>query len=402
MLNRVDLRVIGAKGRKPGEASAGLVLPAQIDSVNMIAKAVHVPMAFAPIPVPPEATGIEVFIDRRGVVAKKDNFLFSLFVDTSLDGGNTWGGCHVDESNGQVPMSISMGDAITTGLHEGDDAGQTVTLPPDQGAGRLVRISAGAKAAVDVGVYYQILTDPLPPRQLLKDVHHSVAYDAISATQSYVGVSSKSWTHTNSGTTNLFAAISESSIQPNPGFVTPTATYAGSAMTTAIAATNASFVSVSTGEAKLFGKTNPTTGAQTAALAWSGNTATGGAISLTYTGVDQTAPIGNTNTVSSSGSNNTTPAISSATGNMVVDTIVIEVGASALSSSQTLRYSASNRRGCQDAAGAASVSMGWSWTTSEQYVWVGGELLIASTATRPVKMAGESGGFAGTGGGFAG
>lgn len=397
MFNRVDLRVIGAKGPKPGESSAGLVLPAQIDSVNMIAKALHVPMAFAPIAMPPEATGISVSLDRRGVVAKKDHHLFSLFVDISLDGGTTWGGAHVDQSAGQVPMCFSMGDAITTGLDEGADASQTVTLPPDQGSGRLVRISAGAKAAVDVGVYYQILTDPIERRQLLKDVHHSVAFDAASGVKLATAVTSTNWTHTNVGTSNLFASVGVAFTATIVHYTNPTCTYNSVSMGVAVSQTNATFAaSVNEGQAKCFGKINPTTGTQTVVITWTDTIIRSVSGSQTYTGVNQTTAIGNTATGSNVGADatdNGNPSVSSATGNMVADAMVVDINAGTIVAGQTSRWKngatvSNHGGGGQDAAGAASVTMGWSWPTAKQYATAAFEILAAAAATSKVPVIG--------------
>src|SRR5690348_14565737 len=94
----------------------------------------------------------------------------------------------------------------------------------------------------------------------------SVAFDAVgpsSSGQSYLAVASTSWTHTPVGTPTAVAIGECAFALPAGG---STATYGGTSMT-------AAGISPQSGNndfCRIWGLANPTSGAQTVALAWSG------------------------------------------------------------------------------------------------------------------------------------
>lgn len=211
----------------------------------------------------------------------------------------------------------------------------------------------------------------------------SVAFDAASTTQTYSGVSSKSWTHTNVGTTNLCGSVGVGTVILTANFSSPTCTWGGAAMTASVSHEGVGFNLVR-GEAKRFHKANPATGAQTVAVTWATGSAFGESGSQTYTGVDQATPLGNTATADGTGTDNGSPTVASATGNMVVDDLITDNGTNFLVGGQTERFNQSAgvtyNGGGQEATGAASVTMGWSWTGSDQWTWCGCELVAAGGA----------------------
>jgi hypothetical protein len=114
---------------------------------------------------------------------------------------------------------------------------------------------------------------------------------------------------------------------------------------------------------------NPATGAQTVALTLNLSGIAGDCCTVSYTGVNQTTASGTpvTDSINNTTITSSTCTVSSNTGDMVGDVIQLSSGISGNSGNQTSRYTgtangAGYPNGAQDAAGAASVSMMYSWT----------------------------------------
>lgn len=115
----------------------------------------------------------------------------------------------------------------------------------------------------------------------------------------------------------------------------------------------------------------PTDGANTAACTWTGTGDAALMFVVSYTGVDQADP---SDTPVQSGGTQTseTDDVTSATGDLVVDAININSGAALTGGDQTERAENANggnvSGGISEEAGAATVTMSWSWDATSQRV----------------------------------
>lgn len=198
----------------------------------------------------------------------------------------------------------------------------------------------------------------------------AVAFDAAVA-RNQNAVSSDSWSHTCTGSDRyLVVAIGVGCAQG----MTVSVTYNGVSMSSIGLYNNTTFGSGAAGKAQLFGLVAPATGANTVAVTYSAGSNVGGAASISYTGVHQTSPVGTAGT--NTGQNNigsTVTITDSVTGDMVVSAIVCDGSSSGLTAGDTQRMSeaaSGYQGGASDAAGAASVAMDWSWTSSVAFAHV--------------------------------
>lgn len=125
----------------------------------------------------------------------------------------------------------------------------------------------------------------------------------------------------------------------------------------------------------------PASGAHTVAVTFAQSGTYGENGTVSYTGADQSTPTGNTNTASSAtGTDNGSPTVSSSIGNMVLDSLHRIAGVSGgPSGSQTSAFNGQYFSGyygaAQDAAGAASVTMTWTWADNTGFTWSGVEIV---------------------------
>lgn len=153
-----------------------------------------------------------------------------------------------------------------------------------------------------------------------------------------------------------------------------------------------------------WGKSGPTTGSTTI-------TVTGGilrgAISFSVTGGDTTTAFGSvTSNKNESGSTSASVSVSGTTGQLTFDccfgdnvnSITVGSGQTQIANFDT--QAGSNRWMCSSYKADAVSSM--AWTLSEASPWYMLAVSALAASSRPVKMAGEWGGYAGGSGGFAG
>lgn len=217
----------------------------------------------------------------------------------------------------------------------------------------------------------------------------AVARDTASAAQSFGGGSSLSWSHTASGS-DRYVRVSAGFT----GFSSTTVsaiTYGGNAMTLVANVTNTSGWGGAGGFCYIWGYVAPSTSSQTVSLTLSAGSNAGAAGSVSYTGVDQTTPSGDavTGQGDSSFSAASVTVTDGATGDMVSDCITINAGGvSALTGLKTEAFKAQDSGyygAAQDASGAASVTMDWSWTGNNSY----------AMAAAAIKQVGGGGGGSG-------
>lgn len=211
----------------------------------------------------------------------------------------------------------------------------------------------------------------------------AVAFDALGPGSSGAGtgnVTNISWSHTCGSGSNRLLVVGIGMGGSNAG-VTISVTYGASTLTSAgqINSNNQP-----DGFAQLFYLIAPSSGANTITVTNTGGQQrdlTGG--SLSFTGVDQTTPLANTNTNFGSGTNPTV-TITSASGNMVVDAVVC--GSPLISSGQTLQWmnNLNGNTGAGNAAqstasGASSVTMSYT-SNSDWWGIIGASIQAASVA----------------------
>lgn len=193
----------------------------------------------------------------------------------------------------------------------------------------------------------------------------AIAFDA-ATTGSASSATSVSATHTHTGT-NGAAFMHSASAAATPQAVA--GSYAGTSMTEHWDTTFASFY-------RHAGYTlvNPATGAQTVTATYAGSQGQLRIGVATYTGVDQTTPVGTPNTATGS---STTPsvAITSATDELVVDGMAQVANANATAgANQTERWDLAGTEvsiAGSEEAGAATTTM--SWTLPASAAWhIGG------------------------------
>lgn len=205
----------------------------------------------------------------------------------------------------------------------------------------------------------------------------AVAFDAVgpsSAGQGGTGTSI-SWSHTCTGS-NRYVIVGVSNSADG---ATASVTFNGVSMTALTAAIHSN--NSNQGYGRLFGLVNPPTGTSTVAVSsTSSGDLSGGSIS--FTGVDQTTPVGTPVTAIGGTANTSVTVTGTTAGNMVVCTVTN--GSAVLSSGQTQRYiknyntsSAAGNSGGSTAAAGGSVAMTWS-TTDDWWASIAVEILAAA------------------------
>jgi hypothetical protein len=161
------------------------------------------------------------------------------------------------------------------------------------------------------------------------------------------------------------------------GACVPSVTYGGVALTHAGQVYNNNHSPDTT---DLFVLVAPATGTNTVQVSYSGCTSDVEAGSISFTGVNQSTPLAHVTTNFGSGTNPGV-TVTSASGDMVVD--VVGNGSAITSSSQSLRWvknqngNTAHGNGAQStAAGAASVSMGYS-VTADWWGMIGADVVAA-------------------------
>lgn len=206
----------------------------------------------------------------------------------------------------------------------------------------------------------------------------AVAFDAVgpsAAGASSLGSTSLTWSHTCTGSDRcLIVGVALSPTASDAGFAT-TATYNGVAMTSIGLVHSAGNTS---GYVQMFRLAGPATGANTVAVTATGGTPdalSGGSVS--FTGVDQTTPVGTAFTANSPGVNAIVISASvtgTVSGNFVVSTICDGSGGE-VATTGTLRWSRFSSSA--SAAGSAAMStiaapggtQAMSWTANSD--WLG-------------------------------
>lgn len=196
----------------------------------------------------------------------------------------------------------------------------------------------------------------------------AVTFDTASTAQSLSNESSKSWSHTATGSDRVgIVALAWST----DSITVSSVTWGGNNCTLIGTATLSGWH-----KAALYYIVAPPTSSSTVAVTFSGN-AYGAVASLSFAGADQSTPTGtpvtNTNTSAVSSSVN----VSSATGDMVVDCVkhypaADGSGAPAVGASQTSRWAGEDGTYHENGAGSTEAGAGtvaMSWSTGENDAW---------------------------------
>jgi hypothetical protein len=338
---------------------------------------------FGDILAPEGATSCAIWVDRAAILHRPSTDpLVTMEMDVSLDGGQTFGGVFIDTADGQTPLAYSLENKMGTAGADGvvfrrgivADAIYAVALPPDQGHGVWIRPSVGGKGPLDIGIKVAFGFEPRAKRQLLKDVHHSVAFDAASANQTLNGGSSLSFACANVGTSNLIAiaCIGWTSFPTRPTL--DTLSYDGVSFLANLVKNQQSATMQTNlpGDSRLYELPAPHTGSVTVSMIWSAaNVYTGSCAVILATGAKQTAPA----CLNAAGANGNSPTptvdvTSTTAGNMVIQQVATN-GSATLAAQQTQRVSGTGgggqRGAAQTAAAGGTVTMGW---TSDTIDWV--------------------------------
>lgn len=210
----------------------------------------------------------------------------------------------------------------------------------------------------------------------------SAAHQTTSAGQAITS-GSNSWSHDATGADILIVRAGWIS---NVG-CTLTATFNGVSMTSIAKAAQTIGGSYDT-NSQAFYLLSPPSGSHTVALSYSSSANAGEASSSSYTSVNTSAALGTPVTSNSTATVADTITITDAVaGDIVIDCLAIDTGQGGVpSGNQTSRMNASTSGyigAAQDAAGAGSVAMTWSWANSKPNSHMAVTLKQASGATTP-------------------
>ena len=209
-----------------------------------------------------------------------------------------------------------------------------------------------------------------------------VLFDAVGPGAAGTNVTfgnSLSWTHTCSGTNRVLLVGVAVGADPTTG-LTLSVTYNGVAMTQAALEYTGDDTN---GNAQLFYLVNPATGPNTVQVTVTGGSGDLEAGSVSFTNVNQSAPIRNTALTNSPGSANPSIQVTSASTDMVVD--VLAAGSAVTSSGTTLRWMNNNSDGTGGGNGAQSTANGASSVTMN-YVISSDEWALIATSLMPASL----------------
>lgn len=202
----------------------------------------------------------------------------------------------------------------------------------------------------------------------------ALAVDAVS-TMTGTGVGPFTWSHTCSGSNRV---LKVDVMYYESGDTISALTYNGVSMTVIPSST------VSNGQYTVtsYSLVAPATGSNTVSLTFTGSVFECSAGAISWTGADQSTPLGTAVTATGS---STTPSVtaSSASGEVVADAlIIVHSGTLSVDGSQTQRWNAIGNAGFTKYAGstedgAASVPMSWSNSTSQDWA-------ISAVPVKPV------------------
>ena len=211
------------------------------------------------------------------------------------------------------------------------------------------RAYQAARAGIEWGTYQVLINTG------------AVAVDTSASAMSAVSSTTLTWMHTATGS-NRLVIVGVSYIHAS---ATVSVTYGGVAMTSV-----GSAVQGGDDRMQMFRLVNPPTGAQTVTVTFSVAVIQkiGGSVSMT--GVNQTTPLG---TFVSATGFTTTPSVTvtSGAGELVIDTLAGDtgVGTTTVNAGQTQQWNLkpANTGAGSTKAGAASVTMGWTFSTADNW-----------------------------------
>src|SRR5437899_4287912 len=221
-------------------------------------------------------------------------------------------------------------------------------------------------------------------------VEAAVAVDNVTSSTFNTGNSTFSFNHAvGSGATRLLIV----GVTDDNNRGVPSVTYNAVAMTAIGSKSNGNLL------VSMFRMVNPPSGTFAVKVTWGGGNNVGEVGAISFTGVDQTTPLGTFVTASAS---TTTPTVNvtSAAGELVVDTVGATGGTLTVDASQAQRWNLTQtvRGGGSTEAGAATVTMSWSLGTSNAWATIAvpvkpAKITIAKPGTNPGNAAIAPGGL---------
>lgn len=215
----------------------------------------------------------------------------------------------------------------------------------------------------------------------------AVAIDATSSSESPSGETSRTWSHTISGSTRVLYVVCT---LPNGGADITTASATYNSVSMAVTETQ-----TATRQIRVFRLIAPATGSNNIVVSWTGTDEIR-CIAASYTGVDQTTPEDTAVSIDgSAGGTSSTGDVTSVTGNMVMDVLVAHGGADPLNvgagQTQIAQYTGTGGAGTSTIgasyeSGATTTTMSWSWTGFVSY-WGFAWDINADAGATPVDIA---------------
>jgi hypothetical protein len=207
----------------------------------------------------------------------------------------------------------------------------------------------------------------------------SVAIDAVSNSPTTNSVSSKSWSHTVSGSNRLLLVMVQWN-QPSNSETVSSVTYGGTALTQV----GSNVIAGGSGLDRctaLFRLIAPTTGTATVVVTMS-TSLTFLASAVSFTGVDQTTPLGTPSTATTTTAATLQTTTSSAASNLVFSAATVRTTGSLTvpsTSEWNVLIGTNNRYGGSVQSGAASVTSTYSWTGADNASMIAVDVKAAST-----------------------
>lgn len=318
----------------------------------------------------------------------------SVVLDLSLDGGTTWASERPGKATGAFPVRATMigGSRERAGKSHPDSA-VAAPLPRELGKSAVLRVSVDMQGVAVTTEFTGEFTDGTPP-VAPTETHQSVTVDATSEGTKGEWVADISWNHTTGSLTNGIIVVSACTYYTYPAEVT----YDAGALSNTINSTAAG--AYNQDYSSLWWKVAPASGTKEIVITGESNEyIMGGAV--TASNVDQSTPFHSGSPVTATGTKATgyapgtaaTVNVTSASGELVVDAAsgVTQYAGWELTvgSGQTaylVDSDSANSAGCGSyEAGAASVTMSWSYDYGVVWCIVAAAIKEAGAAAAVVK-----------------
>lgn len=277
--------------------------------------------------------------------------------ELSLDGGGTWENFAGFTAKGSVSIP-------TPPLSGPSSIG--VRVPEPQNANRFIRVRTDLNKPLRTGITLD--TEFRNIRSLSPQAPRSVAFDAIDSV-SYANIEDFNYNHTPAGTpSGVGISVNNGNAESEANGVVSTITYGGTSCTEEKTEVRVTSGAVAI-RASIWGLITTATGAQTIVVTFAGTGNYGATGSVTVTGGD-TGDLFGTAVSAQTGTTTLTVDVTSASGELVLDSAVAYEGTPTLTvgGGQTDRFNAINtvRGAGSTEPGAATVTMSWTVSSTTE------------------------------------